>query len=104
MAKRRLLVSRNSNHSIIQNNDIAVDAEGNPLQVTGSGVLNLREYNNPDPQEGQVWKHDGKFWARLGGNTREIGVCGCPYDPGSSSSSSSPPRTCGRTRTSKSSR
>jgi hypothetical protein len=76
MAKRRLLVSRDNNHSIVRPDDTPVTADN--LQFFANGqtpYLQLPAYNNTDPQEGQIWYEGGQFWYRAGGRTRVLGSC-----------------------------
>lgn len=89
---RRILIFRELQgginlHDVIRAGDTAVDDAGNELFVLGvTPRLNLPEYENATPQDGDIWKEDDKLWTYLGGQQYEL--CLTPEEPSSLSSGS----------------
>lgn len=73
MANVKILILRDVIHDRIHAGDIPVDADGNLIFVVGkTEYLNLPEYNNTTPAEGDIWRWNNKLWTYTGGTTREI--------------------------------
>ena len=95
MANRRVLIFREGDggnlHDFVRPGDTMVDDAGNELFVLGiTPRLNLPEFDNVTPADGDVWKQDGKLRTFLQGVLFEICITpGTPPPPASSLSSSS---------------
>lgn len=60
-------------HDVVRNGDTVVDDAGNPLFVLGvTPRLNLPEYENTSPEDGDIWKWNGKLWTFLDGVLYQI--------------------------------
>lgn len=87
MTNCRVLVDHGGIHAGLLPSDVPVDAEGNEFYVVGATKrLNLVDYDNTDPQEGDLWRWAGSLWTHIGGVTYRLAM-----DPqyGSSSMSAS---------------
>lgn len=55
-------------HDVIRAGDTVVDEDENPLFVLGvTPRLDLPEYDNTSPEDGDIWKWNDKLWAFLDG-------------------------------------
>jgi hypothetical protein len=67
------LVTRYGEHSPMRASDTLVDGRNRRFFVNGSTpLLNLAEYHNTTPAEGDIWRYQGNIWVRIGGQTRAL--------------------------------
>jgi len=60
-------------HRILLPEEVAIDSAGNELLVNDSNkYFVLKNFDNQDPQDGDLWTYDGKVFVHLCGVTYEI--------------------------------
>jgi hypothetical protein len=75
--QRHLIVLRDTEHGSVQPGDTAVRADGTPLYILGlDQFLRFPEYDNTDPQDGDVWRWGGALNTQVGGQTVTMNVTG----------------------------
>ena len=67
------LVNRGGTHDFMSPTDVLQTPAGKAFFVNGATPkLNLVEFNNVSPAEGDLWRYHGTIWVHVGGVTRAL--------------------------------